>query len=423
MFSLVYNLFLSVLALFALPKLLWQWFVLGKYRESLPARLGWTLPSFSPEQGREVIWIHAVSMGETRAIIPLFHKIRQQNPRAHIVISTTTETGNAEAKRSMPEADAHFFLPLDFSWIIRRTFHRIRPTHLILCESDFWYHLLQIAHTRGTHVALVNGKVSERSCARFKKVPFFTRRLFVNFDTLCVQNAVYRQRFLSMGIPEEKLHVTGNLKFDVPTQLLNPPQMQELRETLGAVNNAPVLVIGSTHAPEEEWLLAALSLVWKEVPALKVLLAPRHPERFAEVAQLIKQRGVPFRRLSEQKRGEEHLVLIDRMGMLHQCYQIATLAIVAGSFISRVGGHNIFEPVLVGTPVFFGPHMHSQTELKDLVLSGEAGKETPIQQLPDALIAFLTDPALQKQYRKACKALSTSVQGATDRTYERIFPL
>ena len=177
MFSLLYNFMLCILAIAALPKMLWQWFVLGKYRESLSQRLGCTLPSFQPKEGQKVIWIHAVSMGETRAVIPLYRLIRQTFPESAVVISTTTETGNAEAKRSMPDADAHFFLPLDFSWVIRRVMKRMRPTTLILCESDFWYHLLKIAKEKGVHLALVNGKVSERSSNRFKKVSFFTKQI------------------------------------------------------------------------------------------------------------------------------------------------------------------------------------------------------------------------------------------------------
>lgn len=423
MFSLLYDFGLFLFALIALPKLLWQWCFQGKYKESLPARLGFSYPAFSPEKGKKVIWIHSVSMGETRAIIPLFRKIRLENPNAHIVISTTTETGNAEAKRSMPEADAHFYLPLDFSWIIRRLFDRVQPTMLILCESDFWFHLLQTAKIRGIPVALVNGKVSERSCARFRKVPFFTRRLFSAFKQMCVQNALYRDRFLSMGIPSEKIVVTGNLKFDAPTKKMTPAEAQAFRDSLGISDGQPVLVIGSTHAPEEEWLLTALEPVWNRFPNLKVLLAPRHPERFPEVAHLFKERALAFGRLSETKNRSERLLLIDGMGILHQCYQIGTLAIVGGSFVSHVGGHNILEPVLAGTPVLFGPHLHNQPDFKELVVSAGAGEEVTVKQLPDALATYLADPARQISYKKACETLTATIQGATLRTYEKIFSL
>lgn len=422
MFSLLYDLALILFAAIALPKLLWQWSMLGKYRESLSARLGYTLPSFSPKKGQKVIWIHAISMGETRAVIPLFHLIRNAYPKAAIVISTTTETGQSEAKRSMPGADAHFFLPLDFSWIIRRILDQIQPDTLIMCESDFWYHLLKMAKQRGTHIALVNGKVSERSCRRFQKVPFFSRRLFSNFDVLCVQSQRYRERLHSMGVPLEKMHVTGNLKFDAPTKRMETLELQSLRESLRIKGQDRVLVLGSTHAPEEEWILTALERVWKKLPELKVLVVPRHPERFNEVAHLFQERGLAFRRFSERKKIDQRLILIDAMGLLNQCYQIADIAVVGGSFVSHVGGHNIFEPVLYGVPVLFGPHMHSQPDLKELILTAGAGREVKIETLSDELLKFLEDPILHQKYSEACLELADSVQGATQRTFEYIFP-
>ena len=152
-----------------------------------------------------------------------------------------------------------------------------------------------------------------------------------------------------------------------------------------------------------------------------MFLVPRHPERFEAVANLIKSRNIPFRRHSENPSGDERLVLIDAMGLLNQCYQSADLAIVGGSYTPHVGGHNIFEPVLLGVPVLFGPHMHSQSDIEELVLSAEAGKKVEIDDIPSTLIDFLTNSALHKTYADACISLSESVQGSTQRTFERIF--
>jgi len=413
MFSLLYDLALLLLFLCSAPKWIWQRLTLGKHKESLKARLGFDLPTFSPRKGQKVIWIHTISMGETRAIIPLFKLLKTHFPDAAIVLSTTTETGQAEAKRSMPKASAHFYLPLDFSWTMRRLYKRLNPSLLLLCESDFWYNLLKIGKERGVPIALVNGKLSERSCRRFQKVPFFTRRLFSCFDTLCVQNTLYQDRFLSLGISPEKIHVTGNLKLDVI-----PKKGQT---TLPPFKTSPddlLLVIGSTHAPEEEWILSALEPVWEKFPQLKVLIVPRHPERFDAVAELFEKKGIPFGRLSDKKNLHERLILIDAMGVLNACYENADLAFVGGSFVSHVGGHNIFEPVLFGVPVLFGPHMHSQQELRELILSAGAGKEVTREEFSSALLNFLTNPSLRRQYSKACHALVESVQGATERTFE-----
>lgn len=419
MFSLIYNTILILLAILALPKLLWQWFILGKYRESLKERLGLTLPSFTPKEGQEVIWIHAVSMGETRAVIPLYRLIRKSYPEAAVVISTTTETGGSEAKRSMPDADAHFFLPLDFSWIIRRLFKQIRPTALILCESDFWHHLLKMAKETGVSVSLVNGKISERSCSRFQKVPFLAKRIFSHFDILCVQSSRYRDRFLALRIPPEKLIVTGNLKFDTSSPKMGTIEKQALRETFQISPSDCVLVIGSTHAPEEDWILSALETVWEKIPSLKVLLVPRHPERFNEVFELIQKKGLTCCRYTQMS--NDRLVLVDTMGLLHRCYQIADLALVGGSFVSHVGGHNIFEPVLLGVPVLFGSHMQGQPDLEELILSAGAGKQLKIDELPAVLIQILEDAPLRQQYIEACERLAQTVEGASKRTFDYIF--
>lgn len=422
LFSLLYNLCLMLFALIALPKLLWQRFMLGKYRESLGARLGYILPAFSAKEGQEVIWIHAVSLGETRAMIPLFRLIRETHPKAAIVISTTTETGHTEAKRCMPEADAHFFLPLDFSWIMRRILAKIQPTTLILCESDFWYHLLKIAKKMGARIALVNGKVSERSARRFKALSLFSRQLFAHFDVLCMQSQRYLERFHLIGIPLEKIHVTGNLKFDAPASKMEQNELQTLKAKLGIQPTDRVVVVGSTHAQEEDWILNALIPLWKKIPELKVLIVPRHPERFNEVAHLFQEKVLSFRRFSERKKGEYPLILIDAMGILNQCFQIADLAIIGGSFVSHVGGHNIFEPVLYNVPVLFGPHMQSQPDLTELILAAGAGKQVPIEKLTATVLEFLQDSALHRQHSEACRHLTNSVHGSTKRTFEYIFP-
>jgi 3-deoxy-D-manno-octulosonic-acid transferase len=421
MFSLLYNCILLLLVGISLPKLLWQWCVRGKYRGSLKARLGISLPTFTPKKGQKVIWLHTVSMGETRAIIPLFRQIKQKFPEAAVVISTTTETGQEEAKRSMPDADVHFFLPLDFSWNIRRLMDRIEPTRLILCESDFWYNLLNSAKKLGAHIALVNGKVSERSCRRFRRFRFFTRKLFGNFDTLCVQSEPYRGRFLSMGIDPQKIFVTGNLKLDSPAKKMQEGELQALRNSLHLKTSDRILTIGSTHAPEEEQLLSSLQAVLNKIPDLKVLLVPRHPERFEEVAHLLQQIGIPFGRFSAMPPQETRLILIDTMGKLNSCYQLAETAIVGGSYTTKVGGHNIFEPVVFGVPVIFGPHMHSQPDLKQIVLDAGAGKQVPMEHLAETLIELLENRPVYNSCVDACNILAESIQGSTQRTFSFLF--
>lgn len=424
MLEFFYNCILFFYAACTLPKFLWQWCILGKYRETIKQRFGFELPSIKPEAGQKLLWIHAVSMGETRAVIPLYRRFRAQFPDLKIVISTTTETGHAEAKRSMPDADSHFFLPFDFSWIIRKFMRALQPSYLILVESDIWYNLIQCAKKQGAHVFLVNGKISERSARRFEKIPFFTKQLFSFFDLLCVQNTIYRDRFFSLDVPLSHLVVTGNIKLDVAPKRLSHDEAQALKGELGIEQQDRVLVIGSSHEPEEEWLLTALSSVWQQIPNLKVILVPRHPERFSRVASLLKDKQIDALIYSkrEERRGGERVILIDAMGMLNSCYQIAHIAIVAGSFLTTVGGHNIFEPVVFGAPVFFGPHMHSQPDFPVLILKGEAGRQVTLQELPKALLELLQNEELRQRYIEAGQTLVQEVEGSIGRTFAQLLP-
>jgi 3-deoxy-D-manno-octulosonic-acid transferase len=237
-----------------------------------------------------------------------------------------------------------------------------------------------------------------------------------------VQSQLYKERFEKMGIDPSKIVVTGNLKFDAAPTLMSPEEKARWQEELGLSPQDPLLVIGSTHAPEEEWILAALDPHLREIPTLKILIVPRHPERFASVKEHLLSRG--FSSLSytqrSSKTGNERIILIDTMGLLHRCYELATLAIVAGSFIDTVGGHNIFEPISLGIPVLFGPHMHSQPDLVPLILEKKAGIQVTLQQLPSQTKELLQNPSLRNTYAQACRSLSIQVQGSARRTLEKI---
>ncbi len=425
MLSFLYNCVLFLYALFALPKFLWQWCTQDKYKDSLKQRFGLEIPAVSLASGEKLLWIHAVSMGETRAVIPLFRLLLEKYPDLKIVISSTTETGHAEAKKSMPEAICHFFLPFDFSWIIKKYMRRLKPSCLILVESDIWYHLLFFAKRQGASVFLINGKISERSASRFQKLPTFSRQLFAQFDALCVQNTLYRERFLSIGASSDKVFVTGNIKFDVIAKHMSNREKQCFKEELGITERDRILVIGSSHEPEEEWLLSALDSVWREIPDLKVLIVPRHPARFSRVASLLHERKIETLLYSKraEKRGGERVILIDAMGLLNACYQIAEIAVGAGSFVSSVGGHNIFEPVIYHTPVLFGPHMYGQPDFEQLVLQAHAGKQVTLQELPHVVLEWLQDPAIRQHYVSGCETLIKEVRGSVQRTFDYLSPL
>ena len=302
--------------------------------------------------------------------------------------------------------------------------HHLKPSCLILVESDIWYHLLSFAKKQGASVFLVNGKISECSTRRFHKISAFSRRLFSLFDVICIQNALYQERFLSLGVFPNKMHVTGNIKLDVVAKHLGTVEKQAFKEELGIIDTDRILVIGSSHEPEEEWLLSALSTVWQQIPDLKVLLVPRHPARFSGVASLLHERKIDTLMYSKrmEKKGGERVILIDTMGLLNTCYQIAEIAIVAGSFLSTVGGHNIFEPVIYHIPVLFGPHMYNQPDFEQLVLQAHAGKQVTLQELPHVVLDWLKNPNTRQKYVLGCEALVSDVHGSVQRTFDSILP-
>lgn len=416
--SIIYEICLILIGLIALPKFLYELIFKGKYRKSLLKRFGSGFPLIK-KGDRPLIWIHAVSLGETKAVAALAKKVRSELRNPLIVFSTTTETGYVEACRSIP-ADHHVYLPFDFGWVIKPIMRRTAPDALILCESDFWYNFISSAKKAGAYVALVNGKISTKSLERFKKVPFFTKPLFRCIDLLCVQSNLFRQRFEDLGISPEKIAVTGNMKFDGDYSKLPGAQLSAWRKELGIKAEDPVLVVGSSHNPEETLLLKVMMQVWQKCPNLKVMIVPRHPERFNEVAGILQKNNINFRRLSQKCSDTMPVILIDAMGLLRKCYQLADIAIVAGSYTAKVGGHNILEPSWYGVPVIFGPHMHSQPDLLDLVKEYKAGLQVSIDDLADVLVNLINQPDECKALGNAGLRLAGDVHGATGKTWELI---
>lgn len=415
LFSIFYEIGLFLISLAFLPKALYEMAVKKKYRNSILKRFGSGFPIIIKGK-RPLIWIHAVSLGETKAVTALAKSLKSQFKNPILVFSTTTETGHVEACRTIP-ADYHVYLPFDFGWVVRPIIKRTAPDLVVLCESDFWYNFLDASKKVGAKTILVNGKVSTSSADRFSKFNFFTKRLFALIDIFCVQSHLYKKRFEALGVPEEKIIVTGNMKFDGDYAKLPPVQLEAWRKELGIENNQPVLVIGSSHAPEEVQLLKVLSTVWEKYPNLKVMVVPRHPERFNEVAGILQKNNVSFRRLSQKHSDpSSSVILIDAMGLLRKCYQLADVAIVAGSYTSKVGGHNILEPSWYGVPVIFGPHMHSQPDMVDLVNEYGAGMQVTLDELEGVLVHLFEDSEKRKSIGSFGLKLAGDVHGATEKT-------
>lgn len=419
--SFFYEIFLWLLAIIYLPKLAYDYFVRKKYKQSLGRRLGFKFP-FITKGKRKLIWIHAVSVGETKAIASLVKTIRKELNHPIIIISNVTETGHAEARRSIPLADHHVFLPIDLRCVIRPIIKRSAPDLLILSETDFWYNFIKGAKDSGAAIALVNGKISERSMNHYMKIPFFSKNLFSFFNKFCVQNKHYQKRFYSIGVDESKMEITGNLKFDDEYPRLTADQQNAWKKQLQISPEDQIVVLGSSHNPEEKLVLEQMRAVWAELPHVKLVIVPRHPERFQEVASLLDRENIPYLRFShpEQSSKPAKVILMDAMGLLRKCYQLADIAIVAGSYTPRIGGHNILEPSWYGVPVFYGPYMHSQPELVELMEEYGAGEQVIMEDLSRKLIDFLKNKEKRTLMGANGLRMQREVNGATQKTWNVI---
>ena len=419
LFALFYECILWILSLFFIPKMLIQMGLQGKYRKSFFKRWGKGFPSI--EKGKKpLVWIHAVSVGETKAVAPLAKKMLEKEPGTLFVISSVTETGHEEAKKTLPFAHYHLYLPFDFRKKMDAILDRTKPDLVLFCETDLWYNFMRAAKNVGAEIALVNGKISERSFKRLQTFSPFSRRLFSMIDLFCVQGKDYQKRFAALQVPSHKIHVTGNIKLDTESKKLSLEEKAALRERLGIALSDLVIVAGSTHDIEEKILLEASKKLWKLFPRLKVIFVPRHPERFSKVAEIIRKEEVSLRIYSERSSGNAQAILIDAMGLLKDCYQIGDVAVVCGSFTEKVGGHNILEPCEFGVPVVFGPYLHSQPDFLTLCREYESGIQTEKEGLANVLETLLSNRSMRQEMGVRGKTLIQEMRGATENTLKLV---
>lgn len=419
--KILYEFLIFLLFLLWIPKFLYNKIFYSKY-QALFKRLGFGFPEIQKKEKRFTIWIHAVSLGETKAIISLAKKIKLQFPESILIISNTTETGHEEAKRALSFADYRVFFPLDFLFVMSPLLGKVKPDLVIVTENDFWWNFLRLSKLNGASICVVNGKLSERSEKRFNKFKFFSDKIFSEIDLFCVQNLEYKERFKQLDIDDKKIVITGNMKLEAEGSKLSIEERDKLKNQLGILPHQEVLVLGSTHFPEEELFLDSLVKIWVKFPSLKVLLAPRHPERFEEVALLLETREILFSRMSENHefKKEALVVLVDVMGRLKECYQLATIAVVAGSYTEKIGGHNIMEPCEYGVPVIFGPYMYSQKELERHVLQAAAGLQVSRENLTEEIFKLLSDTRMCQQMGVNGEKLFSSMHGSSQCTMDAI---
>jgi 3-deoxy-D-manno-octulosonic-acid transferase len=369
------------------------------------------------------IWIHAVSVGEVvaaRAIAPL---LKEWRPDLPLLVTTTTETGQAHAHQVVKQADAIHYFPLDFSWNVNRFLRCFRPRMIALMETEIWPNFLTLAGRAGVPVFMVNGKLSERSFKRYLFGRDVLASAFGAFRAFCMQTEADAERMRALSQRPEAVHVTGNCKFDAPLEPLDPDVARVVRESynLGA-ESRPTLVVGSTHPGEEEIVLEAFRKARERFPRLRMILSPRHPERFHEVFELCRRHpaGWTVSRASLPRQADPDIFVLDKMGELARVYGLGDVAVVAGSFC-KIGGHNILEAAAHSIPVVVGPHMHSQKELDRLFTGPESGcLRCEAESLADTLIELFDSPEKRRHTGEQAKATALRNQGSARRSVEII---
>jgi 3-deoxy-D-manno-octulosonic-acid transferase len=419
----LYSLVLALGMLLSLPYWLYQIFRHGKYRDGFAERMG-RVPARLMAAGAgsrpgRVIWVHAVSVGEVLAVSGLVERMRQSFPQHRVLMSTTTDTGQELARKRFGEENV-FYFPLDFAFAIRPYLRALRPELVVLVETEFWPNFLRLAQASGADVAVVNARISDRSWPRYHRFRWALRKMLKHVDLFLAQTQADSARLQSIGAEAGRVQVTGNLKFDVSLPS-PPPIVESLRRSLAAEKAGPVLVCGSTVEDEEPPLLKAFENLRVGHARAVMILAPRHPERFDEVAILLGQLGIPsFRRSLWQ--GESlagRVLLVDTIGELAALYALADVAFVGGSLVPR-GGHNIIEPAQYGVAIVTGNHTENFRDIVALFQSRDAVRIVGLSELPLTLMQLLADDAERRALGQRALETMRSQMGATSRTLEAL---
>jgi 3-deoxy-D-manno-octulosonic-acid transferase len=417
----LYSLLMLVVFVVVSPYFLYQAIRYKKYVGSLSQRLG-VLPITLNVDGDESIWIHAVSVGEALTVKALVEDLKSRYPRLRLFLSTTTIAGQQVAKKHLPQVDGIFYFPFDWSVTVRRTLRIVKPRVFVMMETEIWPNLLRACRERGVRTIVINGRISTRSFPRYKLVRPFIRRVLADVDRICMQSEESAIPLIELGAEPPRVTVTGSLKFDsLPAPVAHPRPRDRVLRFFRISANRVVVIAGSTMKPEEAAVFRAFARIKSISPGALLIVAPRQPQRFDEVAALAREEGfVTVKRsvLPIDAEPRSDVVVLDTLGELAQVYQLATVVFVGGSLVN-VGGHNILEPAVFGKPVVFGPFMHNFKEIAEAFVANGAGVQVQSdRELEEVLRALVTDPVRRARLGAAARALIEANRGAKDKTLE-----
>lgn len=413
----VYSFFLFVALLLYTPLYFFKMRIAKGEKLYLRDRLGHKLPKRTPS--KKTIWIHAVSVGEVLSLQSLVKQLKARHPSWEVNFSVLTNTGLRVAKEKLRDADNIFFVPLDFSFAVWRFFSSIKPRVFILAESEFWPNLLKVAKKKCRAVLLINGRISSRSFKRYCRFKRLAGKILKNVDYFMVQTEQDEERLWKIGVPPEKVEISGTLKSEIDLPQMGDREVMTIKENLSLPSDKKVLTAGSTRKGEEEILLEAFVKARKATRDIALILAPRHTDRCSEVEKVCLDLGLKVARRTAVTAGAEwDVLLLDTMGELAYFYALADAAFVGGSLVPW-GGQNLLEPAFYAKPVYFGPHMDNFAFFADaFVRSGGARIVSEKEDLADMFL--MKDQELLDEMGRRAKKTLDSLQGATEKTLKLI---
>ena len=425
----LYEVLLYLVFIAGLPVFLFIGILRGKYLVNFPARLGF----HKDPAARHDLWVHAVSVGETLAAKSVIAEIKRLRPSTSIVLTTTTITGQAQARRLYPDAEVTYF-PFDFSFAVKRFLDRYNPRVFAAMETEIWPNVTRLSKSRGLRLILANGRISDRSFPRYRAFRPLVRRILQNYERILVREQTDYERFVDIGASPERVETTGNVKFDYePDQ--TPAAVAPLVEQI--IAGRKVLILGSTMEGEDEALLPEVERFVRERNAF-VIIAPRRAERFEQVAGLLTTTSLRFVRRSELGGGQTpssvrtgegarpplpDVLLLDTFGELAKMYRYATAAFVGGS-LTGTGGHNPIEPAAAGVPVCFGPGMSNFREIAASFLDANAARQVgSAAEVISFAEQMFDDEKVQREFGERGRRTVLQNRGASERTARRIVEL
>ncbi len=409
-----------------LPSIVWKMWRRGKYRKGVRERFGSYDAAFRRRRDRlpgDPLWIQAVSVGETASALRFLEDVRRAYPGLPIALTTTTTTGQAEAARRAAPEDFVFYYPLDFRGAVRRALDVVRPRAMVMLESEIWPNMILECRRRGIPVAVVNARMSDRSAGGYGRWPRLFGPVFGSLDLVCAQSGEDAQRLESLGVDPERLHVVGNLKFDLTGDVgTDSAETEAVLRSAGAGADRTIWIAGSTH-PGEEFVLGEIyGRLRRRHPGLYLVVVPRHVERTAEVVRDLRRTGLrPVLRTDlppEGKVADADCLVVNTTGELRRFYPCADVVFVGKSLVGR-GGQNIIEPAVCGRPIFFGPHMDNFRQVARIFLdAGAAVQVRDAAALERELDRCLSDPEAARALGERARGVVEKHRGACSRTLD-----